>query len=476
MLPATTAPRIEFAPSSPTPQGLQEIPRVPDHLIARYDVPSPRYTSYPTVPAWTRAFGPADHEAALRATAIPTDEPLSLYVHLPFCKSLCAYCGCNVVIPKHDDDIDEYVGLVLRELDLVRPHLQDRQRVSQLHWGGGTPTLLPPAQRERLWSAILRNFSLMPEAEVAIEADPRVTTSADLRQLRALGFNRISFGVQDLDRDVQAKIGRHQTVAQTRAALEGARAAGFGGVNVDLVYGLPGQTADSMARTIDLVRELAPDRVALYSFACVPEARPNQRRLPLAEIPLGRPKLELFLLARARLAAAGFRAIGMDHFAKPDDELARALEAGHLHRNFQGYTVKAAPDVVAFGASAISDLAGAFVQNFRSVPQYRAALEAGRLPTARGHWLDADDRRRRAVIMALMCDGEVDLGEQADAFRTELEELAAFANDGLVDLDGHRVRVTEVGGLFVRNVAAVFDAHLRSARSGGAQVPLSRSI
>jgi oxygen-independent coproporphyrinogen-3 oxidase len=449
---------------------------IPDHLIARYDVPSPRYTSYPTVPAWTREFGPADHEAALRAASDLIEEPLSVYVHLPFCKSLCAYCGCNVVIPKGDEDIDAYVDLVLRELDMVRHHLGARQRVSQLHWGGGTPTLLPPHLRERLWRALVQSFSVADDAEIAIEADPRVTTLADLHHLRALGFNRISFGVQDLDPAVQEKIGRHQTVVQTRAALDGARAAGFAGVNVDLIYGLPGQTNDSVARTIDLVSELGPDRVALYSFAWVPEARPNQRRLPLAEIPGGRPKLELFLLARARLAAAGYRAIGMDHFARRDDELARALEGGHLHRNFQGYAVKAAPDVVALGASAISDLAGAFAQNLRSLPQYRAAIEAGRLPTARGHWLDADDRRRRAIIMAIMCGGAIDLGTSNGDFSVELEELAAFANDGLVELDGPRVHVTALGSLFVRNVAAVFDAHLRSARQGGALMPLSRSV
>jgi oxygen-independent coproporphyrinogen-3 oxidase len=447
---------------------------LPPWLVAKYDVAAPRYTSYPPVPAWTSAVDGEVYGGALEAAGrrAPAD-PLSLYVHLPFCRALCTYCGCNVVVTRDPGAVDVYLDHVARELALVADRLGPRRSLSQIHWGGGTPTFLSEAQLERLWEEITRRFDVLPGAEVAIEVDPRVTTRAQIARLGALGFGRISLGVQDLDPVVQAAIGRRQSLAETRATIEAARASGFAAVNLDLVYGLPHQTPDTWARTLDEVVALAPDRLALYSFAYVPAQRPHQRRLPIAALPAGGEKLALFLQARRALLGAGFSAIGFDHFARGQDELARAEAAGTLHRNFQGYTVKAAPDVVAIGVTAISDLGDLYAQSVRTLPRYYAALDAGRLPTVRGIALTDDDRRRREVITALLCRFSVDLGEAGRArFAAELEALRDHERDGLVRMGGGRLEVTPVGRLFARNVASVFDAHLGHAPG----VPLSRAV
>jgi oxygen-independent coproporphyrinogen-3 oxidase len=351
-------------------------PQVDDALLRRLDVPIPRYTSYPTAPIWTETVGRRSYADALSRASSTPERPISLYVHVPFCKERCSFCGCNVVISRNTSSADAYLGAVVREMDRVAELLGERRTVSQIHWGGGTPTFLEERQIEALWAAIWRRFNILPDAEVAIEIDPKVTTPAQLKLLRTLGFNRMSMGVQDLDPNVQQAISRIQTFAATREMLETARGLGFRGINFDLIYGLPRQTRESWSRTLEQVLSLSPDRVAAYAFAHVPDARPNQRRLPLAEIPRGVDKLELFKLTWQAFTGAGYQQIGMDHFARPDDELAEAQRRRALTRNFQGYTVRAATDVVAFGVSAISDVDGVYAQNTHSITKYKDAVAA----------------------------------------------------------------------------------------------------
>jgi oxygen-independent coproporphyrinogen-3 oxidase len=437
--------------------------RIAPDVLRRLEVAAPRYTSYPTVPAWSETFGPDDHARAL-AEAADAHEPLSLYLHIPFCKELCDYCGCNVVITRDQGRVERYLAALERELDLATALLGRRRSLSRLHFGGGTPTFLDEAQLTRLWTRITTLFAIANGAEVAIEVDPVVTTSAQLRLLGSFGFNRISMGVQDFDPDVQRAVHRIQSVAETAAAIAEARASGFGSVNLDLIYGLPHQTVASFARTMDQVAALAPDRVAVFSFAYVPTARPNQRRLPLAAIPTGSDKLALLEIARDRLAVAGMVAIGIDHFARPEDELARAQAERRLWRDFQGYTTRRAAVTVAVGASGISDFGGTYAQNDHALGKYEAQIHSGRLATVKGIVLSADDRRRREVIVQLMCNGWVDLGPDGERyFAPELAALATLERDGLVSARGREVALTELGRMFARNVAMVFDAHLGPA-------------
>lgn len=430
-----------------------------DGLLQRYDVPGPRYTSYPTVPEWSDGFRAANHEERLRLAGERKDEPLSLYVHLPFCKSLCWYCGCNVVIARGSEKADLYLDHVVKELEQVAQLLGERRTVTQIHWGGGTPTALTEAQMTRLWTAINSRFRLLPGAEVAIEIHPSVTSDDQLRHLRALGFNRISMGLQDFDKEVQKATNRIQTVEQTAALLNLARELGFGGINFDLIYGLPHQTAERFERTVGQVLALRPDRIAVYSFAFMPEVLKHQKRLPAQFIPKGSEKLSLFRIARERFLGAGYSPIGMDHFALPTDELAVARAEHRLRRNFQGYTVTSATDVVAVGSSAISDVAGAYAQNVRQLSKYYERIEKGQLATERGLVLSEDDRRRRALIERLMCDFSAELGS-ADAYQPERERLLQMEDDGLIRFDGSRLEVTEPGQYFVRNVAMAFDSRL----------------
>ena len=444
---------------------LLDIPTPSEALLARYNVSGPRYTSYPTAPMWREDFG-AD-ALAERLTDVgrrASSEPLSLYVHLPFCRSLCWYCGCNVVISKDAGAADRYLDHLARELDLMAERLGSRRALSQVHWGGGTPTFLSEAQLERLWTELTRRFTPLPDAEVAIEVHPALTTPGQLSLLRQLGFNRVSMGLQDFDPQVQRTTNRIQTPEQTRALLEHAREWGFSGVNFDLIYGLPHQDAQSWARTLETVLAMRPDRLAVYSFAYMPEVLKHQKRMPAEALPGVRAKLDLFRAAYEGFVRAGYRPIGMDHFAVPEDELARAQAERRLGRNFQGYTVKAASDVVALGSTGISDVGGAYAQNVRPLPYYYARVAEGRLATERGIVLTEDDRRRRAVITQLMCNFWTDLGdEDTRYFAPELERLRAFEDDGLVVRTGSQLELTPLGRLFVRNVAMVFDAHLSRA-------------
>ena len=438
-------------------------PEVNEALIARLDVAGPRYTSYPTVPEWSTEFGADALHAAYRDAAdAGPDEPLGVYMHLPFCEERCTFCGCNVVITRDTQRADHYIDYLVKEMDLVVPDLGDRRRIGQFHWGGGTPTFLREDQLSRLWTEIRARFEFMPDAEISIEIDPVVTTHSQIELLRELGFNRISMGVQDFDHEVQKVIHREQTVEETRQMVEHARKMGFSGVNFDLIYGLPLQTPERWVKTLEQVLELSPDRMAVYSFAFLPEQRKHQKRLPIADVPTGLDKMRLFQVAYDTFTGHGYRAIGMDHFAKPDDELSSAQEQRRLHRNFQGYTARPHCDTVAFGLTAIADVQGRYAQSVPQLAKYYRHLDEGQLPTVRGITLTDDDRRRRAVINQLMCNFWVDLGEDADTyFGPELEALRTDAFADLCTVQGSEIELTTLGQIFVRNVAMVLDARLK---------------
>jgi oxygen-independent coproporphyrinogen-3 oxidase len=438
-------------------------------LLVRYDKPGPRYTSYPTAPEWQDQFSEADYRRALADASTRPEEALSAYVHIPFCHERCIYCGCNVIVTEKEGVADRYLDYLDREMALAAGALGKRRRLMQLHWGGGTPTYLDVAQIERLMTIIRRHFEIGDGAEVAIETDPRVTTEAQIYKLRELGFNRVSMGVQDLNPEVQRAITRYQTEEETRNVYEWCRAAGFGGINFDLVYGLPFQRPESWDNTIRAICELRPDRLAVYSYAHVPWIRPHQKWIPGDALPVGPEKYELFAAARGKLLAAGYEAIGMDHFALPDDELAVALSERRLHRNFMGYSVIPASEMISFGTSAIGEVGGCYAQNQVKLSKYYEALDGGQFPTARGFSLTADDMIRRWLIRRLMCDFYLDtarLEQKFDIrypeyFAAEEEALAEFYDEQFIAKDGDNLVVLPLGRVFIRNVAMVFDAYLK---------------
>ena len=442
-------------------------------LLPRYVEAGPRYTSYPTAPVWSERYGRDDFREDLAALGRRPREPLSLYVHVPFCRSLCHFCACNRVITQRPELPAAYLDDVLREIETIRAAIGAARPVSQLHWGGGTPTHLTVAQIERLYGAIARAFPLRPDAERSLEVDPRVTSREQIACLAALGFRRLSLGVQDFDPRVQAAIHRVQPVETTAALVAEARDAGFERIAFDLIYGLPFQTAASMARTLDAVLALAPDRVALYSYAHVVWVAKQQRGFERHDLPEPAAKLRLLVAAIRRFLAAGYVYVGFDHFARPDDPLARALMDGTLRRNFMGYTTQAGVDLVGFGPSAISETREAYAQSARDLASWGDAVRGGALATVRGHRLDEDDRHRAWVIGRILCTGRVDpaafharfgraLGE---AFARELASLAPLERDGLVasDADGG-FRLRPLGRLLARSVAARFDAYLVEQR------------
>jgi len=455
-------------------------------LLARYDRPGPRYTSYPTAVEFHEGVNDAAYVESLARADRSADEPLSVYVHLPFCEERCAYCGCNVVITKHRDVTDRYLDYLDREIDLLASHLPHRRTISQLHWGGGTPTYYSAAELERVFARLARHFAFTADAEIGVEIDPRVTSPAQLAALRRLGFNRLSMGVQDFAPEVQEAVNRIQSYELTRGLVDHARALGFRSVNIDLIYGLPYQTPGGFARTLEQVITLRPERVAVYSFAFVPWMKAHMKRLPEEGLPGADLKIALLALAQEAFGAAGYRQIGMDHFALPDDELARALDSRTLHRNFMGYTVQSARDMVALGISAIGDVQGTFVQNTKKLNEYYEALDAGRFPIDRGYALDADDQVRRHVITELMCNGHLDIRAVerrfgvvfADYFARELAELTGPEGpqaDGLVTVGTEALDVTPLGRMFVRNVCMVFDRYLQ-ARTAGTKPVFSRTV
>lgn len=438
-------------------------------LVRRYDVAGPRYTSYPTAPWFHDGFTREDYAECARAA--DRNRPLSLYFHLPFCATLCFYCACNKVVTKNRKHAGPYLDHLAREIALQAELFGDRPSVDQLHWGGGTPTFLDDARIEWLFECIAHAYPLRSDdrGDYSIELDPRAVGDDTIALLRRLGFNRASLGVQDLNEDVQRAVNRIQPESVTRATLDACREAGFHSVNIDLIYGLPLQTLHSFTRTIDRVIDLGPDRIAVYNYAHLPERFPPQRRIRAEDLPSPDERLAILQRAIDHLTAAGYVYIGMDHFARPDDELARAQRAGTLTRNFQGYSTHGDSEIVAHGISAIGMFGNCYSQHFHDRERYYAALDAGRLPVARGLALSPDDRVRRDLITRLMCDFVLDLDafelrhgiDFARDFAPECEALEPFVADGLVRWDGRRLEVTPVGRLLVRNVAMVFDRYLR---------------
>ncbi len=455
-------------------------------LLRRFDIPGPRYTSYPTADRFVEAFTAADYGQALvqrksGPTALAQPQPLSLYLHIPFCESLCYYCACNKIITKHHERAAAYLRYLSREVDLHTARLGLGQPVTQLHLGGGTPTFLSDAELGELMAMLRRSFALVPGGEYSIEIDPRTVDGARLATLAELGFNRISFGVQDFDPDVQKAVHRIQPAEQVFALMEQARAIGFDSVNIDLIYGLPRQTPESFARTLAQVQQLRPDRIALYAYAHLPERFKPQRRIVSAELPGAAAKLAMLSQSLSAFEAAGYVYIGMDHFALPGDALAVAKRQGRQHRNFQGYSTQPDCDLIGLGVSAIGRIGATYSQNAKTMEEYCDHLDQGRLPVARGLALSRDDLARRAVIVALMCQGQVlfESIEQAwlldfqTYFAAELEQLSDLADEGLVVLDGAGIQVTAKGWFFVRAVAMVFDRYLQADRN---RAKFSRSI
>ena len=440
--------------------------RISPDFLALYNRPGPRYTSYPTAPVWRDDFGPADLERAYeQAEAAGT--PISMYMHLPFCESLCLFCACNVVITKDHSVAPPYLATLKREIQYVGERVSRSRSIVQFHWGGGTPTYLTPAQMEDLFGFTAERFSFAPDAEIGIEIDPRVTSTQHLETLRRLGFNRLSMGIQDFDPEVQQAVKRVQPLAMTSELIARSRALGFESLNVDLIYGLPYQTADRFARTVDDVLALAPDRIALFSYAHVPWIRKQQGALAVS-LPEGMEKFRIFSAAIEKFLRAGYQYIGMDHFAKPDDELAVAQRRRTLHRNFQGYTTKAGADLYGMGVSAISAIGSTYGQNYRELPRYTEAVERRGIATMRGYRLSEDDLLRRALITRLLCHAVIRKGEIArefgidfdDYFAPELARLHPFLEDRLIELDDDEIRVTFLGRIFIRNVAMIFDPYL----------------
>lgn len=434
---------------------------VPAELLARYAVAGPRYTSYPTVPSWTGGFDARAHARALREAG-GSGKPIALYAHFPYCAAKCHYCGCNALTTSRPATIDRYLDDLEHEVELVSEHLGRGRATAQMHWGGGTPNLLDAAQLERAFRLLADRFAFTPDAELSVEADPRLVSRDQLRTLRQLGFARISFGVQDLNHDVQVAIGRIQSRELVADVCEAARDAGFEGVNIDLIYGLPRQTAESFGRTIEQALALSPDRVACFGYAHLPAQRAHQRLINAQELPGDADRTALFQLALSAFLGAGYAWIGLDHFARASDPLAVAQREGRLHRNFMGYTTMPASHLVGVGMSAISEVAGCFAQSEPRLAQWREHIAAGKLPTIRGHHLSADDHARQQAILSLMCNLELSLDAIPDGM-TDLEaRLERFVDDGLVETRPDRITVTPLGRFFLRNLCMEFDAYLPS--------------
>ncbi len=441
--------------------------RVDLDLVQKYNVPGPRYTSYPPATHFTERVSHDEIVEGIRANN-RTAGDLSLYFHLPFCYSLCWYCGCTTVITPQQSQSATYLKYLDREMALAKELLHPGRRVVQLHFGGGTPTFLLPDEIRALGSLIHGRFQLDPEVEAGVEIDPRRLTRDHLVALHEVGFNRASLGVQDHDPVVQKAVHRIQPFEQSRNAVMWAREVGFRSVNIDLIYGLPHQTPESFERTLDEVLTLEPDRFAVFNYAYVPWIKPAQKIIKESTLPSAATKLQLLKLTIEKLTSSGYVYIGMDHFARADDELALAQKQKTLQRNFQGYSTRGGADIYAFGMSSISQTETLYWQNYKDLPDYYAQLDQGRLPLAKGFFLTNDDRQRRTIIMRLMCDFSLDYGQMSQLlgvdfktqFATELESLADLEADGLLRRDAAGFVVTDLGRLFIRNIAMRFDAHL----------------
>jgi len=456
-------------------------------LLHRYDGPGPRYTSYPTAPAFHTGFGAGQlREQALRSNEEPIPRPLSVYVHVPYCFSPCFYCGCNRIITRDRSRAEPYLLRLARETELVGRWFDRDREVVQVHLGGGTPNFLSPAQIFELMESLRSHFRLSTRADrdFSIELDPRFLQLGDIASYAAAGFSRASFGVQDFDPVVQRAVNREQTVEQTLDAIQACRDSGFRSVNVDLIYGLPKQNAAGFARTLDIVTAARPDRIAVYGYAHMPQVFKAQTQIEEADLPAPGDKLALLQLAIERLGEAGYRHIGMDHFALPDDDLAVAQDAGTLHRNFMGYTTHADCDLIGLGVSAISHIGDSFSQNPRDLPGWEIALDKGQPPVWRGLALDTDDQVRADVIQQLMCNGAIDMalierrhGIEFDVyFSAALARLEPLIADGLAERTGSRIAATSRGRLLLRIIAMCFDKYLESATPPAARPRYSRVI
>ena len=449
---------------------------ISEDLLRRFDVSGPRYTSYPTADRFVEAFTAEDYKQALRLRrtgGAGMRLPLSLYVHIPFCESLCYYCACNKIITKHHDRAGPYLRYLSREVDLHVQQFGIGQAVSQLHLGGGSPTFLSDDELRELMAMLRRNFTLAPDGEYSIEVDPRTIDASRLDALAELGFNRLSFGVQDFDLEVQKAVHRVQPAEQVFALVAAARERKFESINVDLIYGLPRQSPESFDRTLAQMAELRPDRIALYAYAHLPERFKPQRRIDALELPGAPAKVAMLARSMAAFMAAGYVYVGMDHFALPTDSLAVAKRQGRLHRNFQGYSTQPDCDLIALGVSSIGRIGATYSQNAKTLEEYYDYLDQGQFPVVRGLALSRDDLIRLAVIMALLCQGQVSfesielayLVDFKTYFASELTALQTLAQQGLVAVDDAGIQVTAMGWFFVRAVAMVFDRYLQTDRT-----------
>ena len=451
---------------NPSLHEMHEELSVGEDFVNRYNRPGPRYTSYPTAPVWTDSFGPKEFEVAID-DANRKRSPVSLYMHLPFCESLCLFCACNVVIRKDKSVTPPYLSVLKKEIDRMAQGVSRERQVVQFHWGGGTPTYLSPEQIEDLFTFTHERFTFAPDAEIGIEVDPRVTTRAHMETVRKMGFNRLSMGIQDFKEDVQKAVHRIQPYEVTRDLIATARDLGFDSINVDLIYGLPYQSADSFAHTIEQIVGLSPDRIAMFSYAHVPWLKKQQGSF-VAHLPEGMKKFDIFRSGLLKFLEAGYLYIGMDHFAKKNDELAVSQRNRTLHRNFQGYTTKAGADLYGMGITAISGVQETYAQNYRDIPSWEKAVEERGLATMRGYRLSQDDAIRREVISRLLCHTVIVKDEISrqfgihfdEYFAPELERLKMPQEDGLVAMNDKEIRAAWLGRIFIRNLAMVFDPYL----------------
>lgn len=446
-----------------------------EELIRRFDKLGPRYTSYPTADRFHPEFTESSYISYLEQRATPgaKNPPLSIYVHLPFCESLCYFCACNKIITQDHSRTTEYLRYLAKEMALVAQRIGPDRRTAQLHFGGGTPTFLSPAELRELMAMLRGHFDFLPDAELGIEIDPRTVNDDTMAMLAELGFNRTSFGVQDFDPAVQQSVNRIQPYEMVEKAVTASRKAGFESINADLIYGLPKQSLESFDRTLDRVIELAPERIALYNYAHLPSRFKAQRLIVAADLPSAELRLQIFLMSVRRLLDAGYIYIGLDHFSKPDDELNKARLDRSLHRNFQGYTTRADCDLIGFGVSAIGKVGHSYSQSVRTVKAYYEHLDADQLPIEKGFSLSADDVLRRQVIMELMCSGPVNFAainqvhgiDFRSYFADELAQLQLYQDAGLIKVDDHSIAVTPKGRMFVRAVGMVFDKYLAQQTS-----------
>lgn len=452
-------------------------------LIKKYDRPGPRYTSYPTAPYFHNGIGEPEYKAHIQKdNSTIKNRDLSLYFHLPFCQSLCYFCGCNSFVSRDPLKMDAYIDYLEKEIEMIRPLLDKDRQIAQLHWGGGTPSHFSPQQIQRLGEIIHKHFSFKEDAEVGLEIDPRGMTRDHFVVLHELGFNRCSMGVQDFNPQVQRAVHRIQPEDITLQALEWARELQFDSMNIDLMYGLPFQTEDTFTTTVDKVIAMNPDRLAVFNYAHLPSIFKHQRLIKDETLPKPETKLALFKNTIEQLTDAGYVYIGMDHFAKPDDELTMAMKNGTLYRNFQGYSTHAGLDLLAFGMSSISMLSDLYVQNFKTMEDYYKPLDSGQLPVMRGVELTADDTLRRDVITTLMCNFRLqksDIEEKYnitfdDYFAESLDQLEIFTRDELLSLEPEVITVEPKGRLLIRNIAMAFDAYLQKKENNKPQ--FSRTV